>query len=475
MKKSKIIRIAGSVVILAVLVFLWGKQSDLAYNVAQQRDILLGRYKVDHVVTLIILTPILLLVLLGVWKDKKPRDELEKKKVLAKTIALTISIVISLVFVDVAMRLVRRQHYIKDGVSYHRAPNKVFNGIFQDKPVAIFSYPRQTNTYPDVQYTLTVDSQGFRNLSELADCDWLILGDSFAEGSGVDDEQVWPVILGDIRDKTISNLGMSGGSPVTYLDTLKKFGIDRKPETVICLLYEGNDFRDSNFAQHKLDDPKKATLFDKTFKASPLRRLMKDSLIRFLGPVDAKRFYNDPSCNEPGHPMYPVAWLPIQVPAAGGPSYTIVLKRVLQHFMTEDVFRKTLACTESLRLLYEAKTLCDDNDIELIVVYAPDKPHVLMNEVTRQVPAEQLYAFLDLKAKKLPAVGQLGDELNKAVNVRVNVIRKFCDESEIKFIDLTGPLKKATASGIQTYFTYDQHWTPDGHKVVAQFLSETIK
>ena len=110
-----------------------------------------------------------------------------------------------------------------------------------------------------------------------------------------------------------------------------------------------------------------------------------------------------------------------------------------------------------------------------MVVYAPDKPHVLMDEVTSQVPAEQLYAFLDLKARKLPAVDQLAGELNNAVNVRVNVIRQFCGESEIEFVDLTGPLQKATAEGTQTYFTYDQHWTPDGHKVVAEFLAETIK
>jgi hypothetical protein len=404
---------------------------------------------VDHVVTLVIATPILLLVLLGLWKNKKPKDEQEKKKALFKTIALTISIIISLVFVDVAMRMMKRQHYVKDGASYHRAPNRVFEGVYQDKPEAVFSYPNKATSYPDVNYTLTVDSRGFRNLQE---CD-----------------------LGNARDKTVYNLGMSGGTPVTYLDTLEKFGIDKKPEAVIYLLYEGNDFRDSNFAQHKLDAPKEDTFFDKTFKVSPLRRLMKDSLIRFCGPIGARRFYDDPACNDPVHPMYPVAWLPIQVPAEEGHSYTFDLKRVLQHFMSEEDFRKTLACSESLRLLGETKKLCYDNGIRLIVAYAPDKPHVLMNEVTAQVPAEQLYAFLDLKAKKLPAVDKLADELNNAVDMRANVIGRFCDDSAIEFLDLTTPLQKATVDGVQTYFTYDQHWTPDGHTVVAEFLAEAIK
>ena len=103
-QKERVIRLIISVGILATLVFLWSKQSDLAYNVSQKRPILLGRYTVDHTVTLLFATPILLLILWSVWKEPKVKDAATKKKDAFKTIALTFSIIIPLVLIDVALR-----------------------------------------------------------------------------------------------------------------------------------------------------------------------------------------------------------------------------------------------------------------------------------------------------------------------------------------------------------------------------------
>lgn len=111
------------------------------------------------------------------------------------------------------------------------------------------------------------------------------------------------------KNKKVSfyNLGMSGGNPLTYLDTLKKFGLQKEPDTVIYLLYEGNDFRESNFTQRRLDKPQSESLSDIIFKSSPLRRIIKNSIIRFLSPIGSDRFHNDPGVNNPDHIMYPVA------------------------------------------------------------------------------------------------------------------------------------------------------------------------
>ena len=83
--------------------------------------------------------------------------------------------------------------------------------------------------------------------TDLEKYDVVALGDSFAEGSRVSDNQVWSARLAKKTKSTVYNLGMSAGHPGTYLETLKKFGLALSPKTVICLLYEGNDFRDSNY------------------------------------------------------------------------------------------------------------------------------------------------------------------------------------------------------------------------------------
>jgi hypothetical protein len=54
------------------------------------------------------------------------------------------------------------------------------------------------------------------------------------------------------------------------------------------------------------------------------------------------------------------------------------------------------------------------------------------------------------------------------------VFQEYCRENGIAFINLTEPLREETRKGVQTYYTFDQHWTPHGHEVVARYLSETI-
>lgn len=475
MKKDKMIRLLVSALIAVILAVLWGRQSDLAYNVAQQRAILLGRYTLDAMITLLTVTPILLAVLWGLWRKKTAVvDPVARRLAAFKRFSLILSIAIAIVFADIAMRLTHRKVYVGTETSYHRAPNSIYHDIFTDKPEFAFSYPNALPGYPDVAYTLTVDARGFRNPEAIEQADWIVLGDSFAEGSNVSDEQVWVRRLADKRGVSIYNLGMSGGSPVTYLDTLQRFGVALKPKVALYMLYEGNDFRDSNFRTAKLEDPRKASLSERLFKASPLRRLIKDSILRTFQPIGRNRFARDPHVFEPSHLMYPVAWLPVQIPAGSGYGYAFDVKRLEQHYITEDGFHQTVACKESLRLMQEAKAVCEAHGIRMIVIYAPDTPHVLIDAIVSQVPAEQLRAFMATRIEDLPEPSQVVAALKEGLAVRQRVMEAFCQSEGIPFLPLSEILRQKTLDGIKTYYAYDQHWTPEGHRVVADFLADCV-
>lgn len=475
MNRDKGIRGVISVVIIAVLAVLWGRQSDLAYNVAQQRAILLGRYTLETTITLLIVTPILLCVLHGLWKKQTPRTSEEKRLANFKLFSLIVSIILALVFVDIAMRVFKRQQtYVGNEESYHRPPGQVYTGVFRDRPEFAFSYPNATPGYPDVPWVLTVDEQGFRNPVPYDNIDWIVLGDSFAEGSSVSDEQVWTTLLAEQRGVRLYNLGMSGGSPLTYLDTLRKFGLDMKPRVALYMLYEGNDLRDSNFRRSR-DGQRKMSLSRRIFRASPLRNLIKKSLVNMLGPVNSKRFYRDPAVHNPNHIMYPVAWLPLETPSGGGYGYAFDVKRMEQHHLTEENFRQTPACIESLRLLDDARRVCDEHGITLVFIYAPDKPHVFIEEIASRVPPAQLHAFMATRIDNLPEPETLLEQLREGTSVRERIFREFCREKDIPFISLTEPLRQNTQRGVRTYYTYDQHWSPEGHRIVAHYLNEQIR
>ena len=181
---------------------LWAVPSDLAYNVAEQRDILLGRYTVDQTTTIIVVLVVSVLVVNGIWSNQK-RTAKQEREHKFKVIALSASIVVSIIAADVFLRIVRSRQYVKNENFYYRVINTVQHGVNRDVPPTAFSYPHAPAGYPDLEYTLTTDGRGFRNKTDFETYDVVVLGDSFAEGSHVSDDQVWPVLLAEKSDRTV--------------------------------------------------------------------------------------------------------------------------------------------------------------------------------------------------------------------------------------------------------------------------------
>jgi hypothetical protein len=473
MSKKMTGKVVWTVVLLGGLAFLWFKGVPPAYWVAQEREVLLGRYSVGQAAALIILTPLGLLVLWGIWTAKEKTRE-QKRQDAFKTIAVILSVLAGIILCDIALRVVQRSQYFRAGHSYHRQPNQVRRGIFEDRPACAFTYPNAPDGYPPVSYTFTTDARGFRNQTDLDRYDILVLGDSFAEGSGVSDEQVWGVRLAASTGCTVYNLGMSGTSAEGYLDVLRQTGLSLKPKVVLCMLYEGNDFRDSNFGKTDANGTRHS-LKDVLFRGSPLRKRIQTVLVDTLGPVFAGRFDGDPSAlTDPKHPMYPVAWQPMELPSGSGNYYAFEVKRLLDHCVDPLQFAQTRACRRTQEVLSRLKALCADHQIRLVVVYAPDKPHVLLEAGKDSLCPAQVRAFMALKRKNPPPADQLWETILPQMDTYETVMRQFCEKEEIEFISLTGVLRRQMQAGRRAYFTYDQHWSPEGHQIVAEFLAGKI-
>lgn len=461
------------VIVLVNLVF-WIAPSDIAYNVAQHRDILLGRYTIDHTAALLLVAVASTLILIGIWSNRKRKGN-QQKAYGFKIVVIFISIVVSIVAVDVFMRIARRKRYVKNQSFYYRVPNIVQHGVNKDVPPTSFSYPQTPAGYPDLDYTLTVDGRGFRNSTNFDSYDIVVLGNSFAEGSHVSDDQAWPFLLARKSNRAVYNLGMSAGSPVTYLEVFKRFGLNLSPKIVICMLYEGNDFRNANFDRGK----KTERSFDlKTLLCnSPLRHRTRQALIRYLGPINSNRFKNkaaNGNTNQlytPSHPLYAVSWLPVGIPdSPDAKYYAFKIKRLLTHFVSEDTFLNSIGCRQTFEHLSEIKRICDENNIRFVVVYAPDKPHTLLPLIEDDVSVHQLHAFMALKEKNLPPVEELMGILRNRLHVQESSVGTFCCDEGIEFVSPTEPLRKSIAKGFQAYYTYDQHWTPIGHEIAADTL-----
>jgi hypothetical protein len=472
--KKKHLNLALVFVVLLVNIILWSIPSELAYNVAQQREILLGRYTVEHLTTLLLLIPVSLLIVNGLLSKKKEKTEKQKRESLFKTIVLVVSIILCIVVADISLRLLKQRRYVGNKTSYHRTPNQVIKGINKDVPVTAFTYPLAHAGYPDVPYTITVDKRGFRNTTNLEIYDVVTLGDSFTEGSHVSDEHAWPVVFSNKSNLKVYNLGMSGGSPLTYLDTLEKYGLTLSPKTVICSIYEGNDFRGSNFEATK--EEKRVSLKSR-IKSSPLRNAIKNGLIHLFGPVNSKRFSkNTANLNSPSNPMYAVSWIPVGIPQTSEAKYyAFKIKRLLAHFDTKDNIQNSFGCQSLIQYLSEINRACKEQGIRFIILYIPDKPHVVLPPLKNKLSTEQIHAFMSLKAKSLPEPDELMEKLYLRLEAHESIIAELCKKDSIEFISLTEPLQQEMLKGRQVYYTYDQHWTPLGQLVAAETLTNYLQ
>ncbi|UCG17663.1 MAG: hypothetical protein JSV19_06465 [Phycisphaerales bacterium] len=450
--------ISQKILVLAGVVangLLWAIPSDVVELIARDRQTLLGRYSRTHfswILGVLIVTLIAFYVGLG-------GDRARRKLRAFRVAAVALTVVPMTCALDLASRYFIPAYYIKETLAYHRPPNQTLRGLYEDVPEAARTYPVVPAGYGKVPYTLQTDERGFRNRSDAQRYDVVTLGDSFTEGSRVSDEHPWPVRFAEKSGLTVYNLGMSGYAPQHYLASLKEVGLSLEPRWVLCLLYEENDFRSAKM----ITKPRRR--MDKFFKRSPLLYLLDHLIVKTLSPVNAHGDVNG---------VEVLSWLPLAVPGGPDPNYyTFAPTLIVDLYVTEAELKANKRWHAVTGNLSEIHALCRQAGAELIIVHAPSKAHVLLPLVRDRLDAEKVRAFTALRAKReLPPPKQFLDEMFERLDTKESAVADWCRREGITFISLTQPLRREVANARQVYLTYDDHWTPVGHEVVATVIHD---
>jgi hypothetical protein len=447
--------------LLVVLVgnaIAWLIPSDVVELIARDRQTLLGRYSRTQMAWLLALLPISALVLhiaLGTTVEVRKRR-------LFRAAAVLLVLVPTVFAVDVALRFKKDWGYVLDGIAYHRSPDRTLRGEFIDRPQAVRTYPNPAGGYERIEWTLTTDHRGFRNATTPEQCDNIALGDSFTEGSQVSDDQVWTTRFTEHAAAPMYNLGVSGYAPQNSAEALRKFGLPLKPQRVFFVLYEGNDF-----GQAKIQ-AKAPSEWGRFFKQSPLVDWLDQLLIDHLAPIGAH-------ANVKG--LEVVAWQPIAYPPGPDARYYAFPPSFLTNaYVTADEFAADKRTRNIGRLLEDMQSMCKQAGATLVVVFAPSKPHVVLPLVSDQLPAENVRAFTALRSnRKLPPPAEFLPRLLAGLDVPEAATVKCCAERNIPMISLTDAMRDAVRTGRQPYFSYNAHWTPQGHEIAGQVVADAVK
>jgi hypothetical protein len=342
---------------------------------------------------------------------------------------------------------------------------------YVDAPLARRSLPVLEPGYPPFELVMTTDARGFRNPSALDRADMVLVGDSFTEGSRVSDEQTWGRLLGQRTGLRVYNIANSGDDPAKYVAKLKRYGLPLGPRHVLVMLYEGNDFRRGATDEDGILDPGTGFAVGRYLRFSPLRLRLKRLLINTLGPIHA---------DGPVAGAELLDWLPLALDYGGRQfHYAMPPKHIARLGLEPDEFRDTDGWRGARTALADLRRLARDAGARLEVVFAPTTAHVLLPMVRPTLPAQRLKDYTMLRPGPLPE--RLRDEADPDRFVDAvlagaasaeQVTRAWCEENGVPFLSLTEAMREATRAGEQVYYTYDQHWSPDGHRVAAAVIAD---
>ena len=479
-------RLVVAVVVFLISIVIWLPGSSLIELIITNEEVVLGRYSRGHFGILLLLTIILWIAAAVIFSTRR--------KPLAETIfallMIYVSTGLSAFVLVVGSGLFNKPRYLEQdiggvdadtgialsGVVRHRPPQERFELIQKDVPEQLRSYPDAPAGYPEFPVVLTTDANGFRNQQVLDNYDMLAVGDSFVAGSHVSDDQAWVDLLRKKTGKSIYNLGVSGSGPLVYLNNFITLGRKLQPKTVIVMLYEGNDFRDAPpLPKAGSAGAASVTPADKTAtigflaKASPVTK----GLRRLTSEVLAKVGSDNPV---PGY-AETVGFMPLAVDTPTGTQhYSFDPKRMLYLVDgDEKAFAESSDWKNVRDVLEQFVFLSKKDGFRLLIVYAPSAPHIVMPLVGHRIPAQQLLNFSRFKQKNL----SLDPEVyKKQVLARLdseeNVWKSWCKEAGAECVSTTLALREAVLAGRQVYYTYDQHWTPEGNKVTAEVLASYL-
>ncbi len=444
--------------ILTSNTLLWVIPSNIVAQIARDRHTLLGRYSREHFACNL---AVLIISLLGLYIDRATGAAYKRRWF--QVVAAMLSVIAALVVVDLLLRTRQRVYYIKDTLAYHRVPNERYGDTFVDRPLAALSYPHVPPGYPPITGTLHTDARGYRNASALSRADVVVLGDSFAEGSGVSDEHSWAIRLAAKTGLSVYNLGMSGYDPLNYLASLKEYGLSLQPRWVLCMLYEGNDFRSAK-SDAERTSPSLGERFGTYWKQSPVVEATDRFLLSTFGRL---------RIDAPVRGIEILDWLPLAIPVSEPRYYTFAPKQLVDLLIDSNNFAEGSKWRNTARILSELKDACAGANSRLVILYAPSKAHVVFPLVAEELPADKVRALMALDGKgELPPGPELIRRLVERADGRESVVRDCCERESVIFVSLTEPLREACAQGRQAYFTYDQHWTPLGHEVAAAVVTD---
>jgi lysophospholipase L1-like esterase len=351
------------------------------------------------------------------------------------------------------------------------------------------------------RFTFQTDAEGFRNPGVRERFDIAALGDSFTDAMTMTVEASWPVRLERTLGMSVQNYGTAGFGPQQELLVLKDFVARHRPRVVVLAFFAGNDifdaeafdaFQRSGGTQTRVQQGWRikdvVSRADTWFVVSALRAGARwagshhaatvaaaapsPSLSSWSPPsrqrsADASRSYGEatPSFDRG---MFDLWAAGRRLPFALMPPYLNTLN------FSERELESRLGWRLTRDAIAEMQEVSRSFGAEFAVMFVPFKSQVYLPLLERTFSADALRSSFSFY---LEAYGREVDVKRLSANrlAQNHMMRRFCEQAGIPFVDSTPALERFVQSGENAYFPDESHLNEAGEAVLADTIAALLK
>lgn len=353
-----------------------------------------------------------------------------------------------------------KPHYRYDDppvLGYTYQPGYVYEGPWNPAdPVTAEAEKETCPTERDdtFHYVMRVDDKGFVNPSPWRDqYDIVIVGDSFAVPFA---RVYWLDVLREATGKTALGLGVAGWGPLSELEALRMYGLDKNPEWVIMLYFEGNDL----FNAEQYDVRRRAGVDWLTYEAQQV------GLLERLAAPYALRAWGDAVFNPPS-PVETCRY-PMEVSTNTHTFETIFFYPHI-HMLSKSSqqIKSSSAWALTRQAILDARTEAETVGARFLLVYVPAKEHIYWSRLWDDEDVNNFLALTDPLRSY--------EEFSETVDAQMAVVETFVEAHEINLLNLTGPIWLRFVEGAELYHFADGHWNAAGNRLVGELIADYIE
>ena len=344
--------------------------------------------------------------------------------------------------------------------------------------------------HPLYRFPFSTDAEGFRNRPGAEEAPVAALGDSFTDAMTLPAELGWPSRLSARLGVPVRNYGTAGFGPGQERRVLQEYVLQRRPRVVVVGFFAGNDLQDAErFARFEQDGSFRPSFaygwkfkevvarFDNPYVVSFARGIA--SLFEHPAPArEAPSESDGYSGDDPAAPGVSRAGFDrglFTVPVAGRTLRFAFLPAYLNSLRFS---RAEIEAWPGWALTREAYRQMDRElraaGARLVVMFIPYKAQVYLPLLQASLPPAELARALETTLRQPDRPLDLGAMLDNRLAMN-GLMRDFCAQERIEFLDLTEALQARVARGQNVYFPDDSHWNAAGHQTASDALEVRLR